>query len=161
MNGIQSFLSIGAISFLTLTSLSFNSSLLQSTTVEVENKVYLTAFSLADDMIEEIKEKNYDEKTLVFPTTNRNNLTPAISLGSETGEVYPYFDDIDDYHNYTKQIVAPHAESYQIDCVVSYVQEDDSNVNSTNQTFHKRVNITVSSPYFRNNVQLSFIFTHK
>ena len=161
MNGIQSFLAIGAISFLTLTSLSFNSALLQSTTVEVENKVYLTAFSLADDMIEEIKEKNYDEKTLVFPTTNRNNLTPALSLGPESGEVYPYFDDIDDYNNYSKFITAPHAESYTVSCEVDYVMEDDSNVNSTNQTFHKRVNITVSSPFFRQNVVLSFIFTHK
>lgn len=161
MNGIQSFLSIGAISFLTLTSLSFNSALLQSTTVEVENKVYLTAFSLADDMIEEIKEKNYDEKTLVFPTTNRTNLTPALSLGPESGEVYPYFDDIDDYNSYSKFVTAPHAESYTIECEVDYVMEDDSNANSTNQTFHKRVNITVSSPYFRQNVVLSFIFTHK
>ena len=161
MNGIQSFLATSAISLLTLTSLNFNSVLLQSTTVEVENKVYLTAFSLADDMIEEIKEKNYDEKTLVFPTTNRTNLTPAMSLGPETGEVYPYFDDIDDYANFTKNIIAPHAEDYRIDCEVEYVMEDDSNASSTNQTFHKRVNITVSSPYIRHNVVLSFIFTHK
>lgn len=161
MNGIQSFLAIGAISFLTLTSLSFNSALLESTTVEVENKVYLTAFSLADDMIEEIKLKAYDEKTLVFPTTNRANLTPGLSLGKDSSEVYPYFDDIDDYNNYTKHIVAPHAESYDISCSVRYVQETNSNQNSTNQTFHKRVDITVSSPFFRQNVNLSFIFTHK
>lgn len=161
MNGIQSFLATSAIGLLTLTSLNFNSALLQSTTVEVENKVYLTAFSLADDMIEEIKEKNYDEKTLVFPTTNRANLTPALSLGPETGESYPYFDDIDDYNNFTKNIVAPHAEDYRVDCSVEYVMEDDSNASSTNQTFHKRVNITVSSPYIRHNVVLSFIFTHK
>ena len=160
MNGIQSFLTIGAISFLTLTSLSFNSSLLESTTVEVENKVYLTAFSLADDMIEEIKEKNYDEKTLVFPTTNRSSLTPSQNLGKE-GEVYPYYDDIDDYKNYTKHIEAPYVESYDISCNVYYVYQDNSNLESSNQTFHKRVDITVSSPYMRKNVSLSFIFTHK
>ena len=160
MSGIQSFITIGAISFLTLTSLSFNSALLESTTVEVENKVYLTAFSLADDMIEEIKEKNYDEKTLVFPTTNRTNLTQPNSLGIES-EVYPYFDDIDDYNNYSRHIEAPYVETYDINCDVYYVQENDSNIESTVQTFHKRVDITVTSPYMRNDVTLSFIFTHK
>jgi hypothetical protein len=128
--------------------------------VEVENKVYLTAFSLADDMIEEIKEKSYDEKTLVFPTTNRSNLTEAQALGKE-GEVYPFFDDIDDYNNYTKHIQAPYVETYDILCNVYYVQEDNTNQLSNTQTFHKRVDITVSSPYMRNDVNLSFIFTHK
>ena len=160
MSGIQSFLTIGAISFLTLTSLSFNSALLESTTIEVENKVYLTAFSLADDLIEEIKEKHFDEKTLVFPTTNRSNLTPSLSLGPES-ETYYQFDDMDDYNNYTRHIVAPYVETYDVVCKVNYVHEDNSNVISTNQTFHKRVEVTVSSPYLRHEVKLSFIFTHK
>lgn len=160
MNGIQSFLTIGAISFLTLTTLNFNSSLLESTTVEVENKVYLTAFSLADDLIEEIKEKNFDEKTLVFPTTNRSNLTSPQNLGRES-EVYPFFDDIDDYNNFTRHIEAPYVETYDLSCRVYYVQEDNSNIESSVQTFHKRVEITVTSKYIRNDIALSFIFTHK
>jgi hypothetical protein len=161
MNGVQSFLAIGAISFLTLTSLSFNSSLLESSTSEVENKVYLTAFSLADDLLEEIKEKEYDEKTLVFPTTNRNNLTFPANF--DDGENYENYDDIDDFNTYSRDIEAPYVEKYHVSSVVYYVQEDNPNILSTNPTFHKRVDVTVSSPYMRDNnfVVLSFIFTHK
>ena len=161
MSNIQSMLAIGSLFLLSMVSLNFNSALLQSNTVELENKVYLTAFSLADDLIEEIKQKNYDEKTLVFPTVNRSTLTPVGSLGKETGEAYPYFDDIDDYNNYSRDADAPHAESYHISAVVYYVSETDPDSKSTNQTFHKRVDVTVSSPYLNNNVKLTFIFTHK
>ena len=161
MSNIQSMLAIGSLFLLSMVSLNFNSALLHSNTVEIENKVYLTAFSLADDLIEEIKQKAFDEKTLVFPTVNRSTLTPAGSLGKESGEVYPYFNDVDDYNNYSRDADAPHAESYHISAEVYYVSETDPDSKSTNQTFHKRVDVTVSSPYLNNNVKLTFIFTHK
>jgi hypothetical protein len=161
MSNIQSILAIGSIFLLSLASLSFNGALLQSNTVEIENKVYLTAFSLADDMIEEIKGKAYDENTLTFPTVNRATLTPTGSLGKEGGETYPYFDDVDDYNNFSKDADAPHAESYHIAVKVYYVSETDPNVTSSTQTFDKRVDVTVSSPYLNHNVLLSFVFTHK
>lgn len=160
MNNLQSILTIGSIFILSLVSLSFNSSLLQNNTVELENKVYLTAFSLADDVIEEIKQKAFDEKTLVFPTVNRSTLTPAGSLGNE-GESYPYFDDVDDYNNYSRDADEPHAEKYHISAKVYYVSETDPDTKSSTQTFHKRVDVTVSSPYLNNNAKLTFIFTHK
>ena len=59
MNNIQSMLSIGSILLLSLASLNFNSSVLQSSTVDTENSVVLTAFSLADDMLEIIKQKSF------------------------------------------------------------------------------------------------------
>ena len=64
-NGVQSFLSLGALMIFSLISLRFDSAVLQNVEVEVENKVYLTAFSLADDLLEEIKQKAFDNKTLI------------------------------------------------------------------------------------------------
>ena len=161
MSNIQSMLAIGSLFLLSITSMNFNSSLLQSNTAELENKVYLTAFSLADDMIEEIKGKAYDENTLTFPTVNRATLTAVGSLGKESGEAYPYFDDIDDYNNFSRNADAPHSEKYHISAEVYYVSETNPDTKSTSQTFHKRVDVTVSSPYLNNNVKLTFIFTHK
>jgi hypothetical protein len=161
MSNIQSILAIGSIFLLSLASLSFNGALLQSNTAEIENKVYLTAFSLADDMIEEIKGKAYDENTITFPTVNRATLTPTASLGKDAGETYPYFDDVDDYNNFARDADAPHAEKYHIAVKVYYVSETDPNVTSSTQTFDKRVDVTVSSPYLNHNVLLSFVFTHK
>jgi hypothetical protein len=153
-------LAVGSLFLLSMVSLNFNSALLQSNTAEIENKVYLTAFSLADDLIEEIKQKSYDEKTLVFPTVNRGTLTETASLGPES-EVYPFFDDLDDYNNFSRDADAPHSESYHISAKVYYVSETNPDSKSTSQTFHKRVDVTVSSPYLNNNVILTFIFTHK
>ena len=74
-NGVQSFLSLGALMIFSLISLRFDSAVLQNVEVEVENKVYLTAFSLADDLLEEIKQRAFDEQTVVFKAITTTALT--------------------------------------------------------------------------------------
>ncbi len=161
MNSGQSFLSIGALLLFSLISLNFNSSVLTNTTVEVENKVYLTAFSLADDLIEEIKQKAFDAATLNFPTTDPSTLTGAYNLGHGWWETYPDYNDIDDFNGFVQSVSAPHAEGYQITCAVRYVDGDNPDKIVWTQTFYKKVTVTVSSPYLRNPIQLSHIFTLK
>jgi hypothetical protein len=154
-------LTMGAMMLVSLSSLRFNSIMLQNSTIETENKVYLTAFSLADDMIEEIKNKSFDEATLLYPTTATAVLTKSDSLGHEPGEVYSNFDDIDDYNNYSKLISAPHAEDYTVSCKVFYVDANNQDNKITTQSFYKKVTVTVSSPFLRNSVNLSYVFTLK
>lgn len=166
MSNIQSFLSIGAIALVAVISLRFNEAVLQNSSIEVENKVYLTAFSLADDLIEEIKEKAFDATTVNFPTTDSLTLTPPAKLGIDPMaiggfEVYPAYDDIDDYNGYVRNISAPHAEDYEISCLVWYVSPVNQNLFSNVQTFYKRVEVTVTSPYMNYPVKLSFIFSLK
>ena len=161
MNNIQSFLTIGGLVLLSLTSLRFNQAILETSTTDVESKVYLTAFSLADDMIEEIKCKSFDETTTQFPTTNPASLTPAADLGRDGSETYSTFNDIDDFNGYTRDVDAPHAEGYHILCTVQYVEDDNQDVVSSTQTFYKKVTVTVTSPYMNRPVNLSFIFTLK
>jgi hypothetical protein len=161
MSNAQSILSIGALLFLSLISLRFNSSVLENSTIEIENKVYLTAFSLADDLIEEIKQKAFDAATVKFPTTNPADLTSPYSLGHAYWEEYPNYNDIDDYHRFTKTVSAPHAENYHITAKVWYVSDTNPNLNVMIRTFYKKVEVTVTSPYLRNPVKLSFIFTLK
>ncbi len=158
---IQSMLALGGLTLLALISLRFNTTVLETSTVEIENKVALTAFSLADDMIEEIKVKSFDQNTVQFPTTNVLNLTPSNSLGSESGETYPNYNDIDDYNNFTKTISAPHAEDYTIRCVVQYVDGNNPDNVVSDRTFYKKLTVTVTSPYLRGAVVLSYIFTLK
>jgi hypothetical protein len=159
--GSNSLLSMGALIILSLSSLNFNSSILETSTTEIESKVALTAFSLADDLIEEIKGKSFDETTKPFPTTNPASLTPADSLGPESGETYPNYDDMDDYNGYVKSVSAPHAENYHVSCLVQYVDGNNPDQVSLTQTFYKRVTVTVTSPYMKDPVSLSFIFTLK
>ena len=161
MNNAQSLLTIGALVILSLASIGFHSAALENSTLQIENKVALTAFSLADDLIEEIKVRSFDEATINFPTTNTKSLTLPMSLGPETGETYPYFDDVDDFNNYEKKISAPHAENYNVTCKIFYVNGNYPDYPSLSQTFYKKAKITVTSPYMKNPVSLGFIFTHK
>ena len=161
MSNSQSMLSLGALLLLSLVSLRFNSSVLDNTTIETENKVYLTAFSLADDLIEEIKQKAFDAATVDFPTTNPADLTSPSDLGHGSWEIYPNYNDIDDYHGFTKSISAPHAENYNVSSEVFYVSETNPNTKVMTQTFYKKVEVTVTSPYIRSPITLSFIFTLK
>lgn len=145
---------------LSLVALRFNSSVLSTMSIEVQNKVYLTAFSLADDMIEEIKGKAFDEATIQFPTAT-GNLTLPGNLGPETGEVYPYYDDVDDYNGYSKSINAPHAENYKVICSVCYVSGLTPDTEVLYRTYYKKVKVTVSSPFLTHSISESFIFTLK
>ena len=158
-NGVQSFLSLGALMIFSLISLRFDSAVLQNTEVEVENKVYLTAFSLADDLLEEIKQRAFDEQTVDFKAITPSALTPSASLGKESGEAWPNFNDIDDYNNYTKPVSLPHAENYTVISKIDYVLESDQDQTSTSQTYFKRVEIFVDSPYLRHQLKLQYVFT--
>jgi hypothetical protein len=155
MNTGQSLLSIGALFLLSLISLRYNSSVLQNTTVETENKVYLTAFSLADDLIEEIKQKAFDERTIDFQAIAVDQLT--LPLGVESGEAWPNFDDIDDYQNYSKPVSLPHVEDYTVTCQVSYVSSTGQDI--LDRSYFKKVTIKVTSKYLSSPLYLKFIFS--
>lgn len=160
MSNVQSMLTITGMFLLAIISLRFNSAATTTSDTQTNNKVYLTAFSLADNLIEEIKGKSFDQTTINFPTTNPASLTPA-SLGPDSGEVYPYYNDVDDYNGFQDTVSAPYFETYYISCVVQYVSADDPDEVSSTQTFYKKVTVTVSSPYLDHGVYLSSIFTLK
>jgi len=159
--GNNQYLSIGAIVLLALTSLRFNTTLLANRTTEIENKVYLTAFSLADDLIEEIKQKAFDEETVEWRAITTDQLTPYNAFGPvDPGESSVYdFDDIDDYQGYSKSVSLPHAENYSVISTVDYVTASNPDVTSSSQTFFKRISVNVTSPYMSHSVNLSFVFT--
>jgi hypothetical protein len=161
-SSVQSMLSIGALMIFSLISLRFDSAVLQNVEVEVENKVYLTAFSLADDLLEEIKQRAFDQQTLVFKAITVDALTPVGSLGREGGEIQDSsktFNDIDDYNNYSKPVSLPHAENYTVTSKVNYVKATDQDEVSASQTYFKRVEIFVDSPYLKHQLKLAYIFT--
>ena len=161
MSNFQSFLAMGAMMILAMLSLNFNSAVINTSTSDFENKVYLTAFSLSENLLEEIKEKSFDRATVQFPTSNPASLTPVDSLGPDSGEVYPYYNDVDDYNNFKDTVTAPYFETYYITCKVQYVNGNDPDVVSGTQTFHKKATVTVSSPFVQHSISLSAIYTLK
>ncbi len=166
MSNVQSMLTIAGMVILALISLRFNSTALNTSDSQTENKVYLTAFSIADNIIEEIKGKSFDQTTIQFPTTNPASLTPPSSLGpdflgTDSAEVYPNFNDVDDYNGFKDTITAPYFETYYISCSVQYVSASNPDQESSTQTFYKKATVTVTSPYISHDVSISSIFTLK
>lgn len=161
MSGIQSLLAIGAVWLFALVTINFNSTVVHNISIEVENKVYLTAFSLADDMIEEIKQKAFDECTVNnINVISPSSLTNPASLGLETGEDTTSFDDIDDYNGDSTRVGLPYVESFDILTTVTYADSTNfDNPSYSSKTFYKRIAVKVKSIYLTNPVELTFIFS--
>jgi hypothetical protein len=159
MTGIQSLLAIGAIWLFALVSINFNTSIVHNISVEVENKVYLDAFSLADDIIEEIKQKPFEDTTgtWVYPKIE-NDLQ---LIYREEANDRKLFDDIDDYNNFTEVVGLPYVEDFRRTVRVRFANPNDfTDTTYTSKSFYKRVDVTVESidNYLTNPVNLSFIF---
>jgi len=85
-----------------------------------------------------------------------NGFTAPDSLGADSGEVYPNFNDFDDYNglNITR---ATGYGTYTITAVVFYVQAGSPTVNANAKTSHKRLQVTVNHPDMRGPVTLSYV----
>jgi hypothetical protein len=161
MSGIQSLLAIGAVWLFALVSINLNTTVVHGISIEVENKVYLDAFSLADDMIEEIKQKAFDEIVVdSFYTIYEKDLS---LIGIDGGEsTRNLFDDIDDYNTYKDTIGLPYVEKFIRTVKVYYANPNNfDDLNPGPKSFYKKVEVKVESLdlYISNPVTLSFIFS--
>ena len=162
MSGIQSLLAIGAVWLFALVTINFNSTVVHNISIEVENKAYLDAFSLADDMIEEIKQKAFDEIVVdSFYTIYPDDLSEILVNGGEEGTNRKLFDDIDDYNGLIDTVGLPYFDEFKRTVTVSYADTVNFNGNYGSKTFYKRVDVKVESQenYLTNPVNLSFIFS--
>ena len=159
MNLGQSLLSIGAMILLSILVLRVNNSFANTSTVLQNSKLGILATSVATSQIEEISRLAFDECTDSNSTNNLSSLTPVGSLGPETGEVYPNFNDIDDYNGYTKTDTSMTAV-FNISCKVEYVTDTNPNVASAVPTWNKKITITVSSPSMIDTIRASTIYSY-
>ncbi len=159
MNTGQMLLILGAMALLSVTMLSVNRVLVEHGEASVEGVSRLGATSLAQGLIEEAIGKGFDEVVLSDPPTPLPaSFTPAGSLGPETGESYPNYDDIDDFNGITRTDTTEAGVVYTIQAEVEYV--DASNPDGPAEalpTFFKRLKVTVSSPYLSNDTALYYL----
>lgn len=170
MTTAQTLLSLGAIMLLTFLILRFNSIQLTSAEAAYNAKFGIVANSLANSLIEEAKDKVFD--AVVFDTTKTiaspSDFSPTAmtNFGPEAGEVYPNFDDFDDYNNLYIQdstsLVNPttgKATIFEIRGKVEYVNELTPDVKSVSKTYHKKLTVSVFSQAQIDTVKISTIFS--
>ncbi|MBK7104577.1 MAG: hypothetical protein IPH62_04775 [Ignavibacteriae bacterium] len=166
MNTGQTLITIAAMALLSSTILNVNKNSLSTSLSMSETKYKILAVSLANTIIEEATSKSFDEKTtennLVI---NTNELSST--LKADTGEnLRKLFDDFDDYNNYHETTDADSTYDYatmNIFCNVKYVDPFASLDSVNYNTWHKRITVTVSSPFFNEGTEtitLSKIISH-
>ncbi len=152
----QTLLILISLVILTMLILLVNSTLLQNTALKLENNSALGTISLAESLIEEIKTKAFDESTILEFVSDRNSLTASSSLGTE-GETYPYFDDADDYQNYSRTITTSDAGDVTAVVNIYYLDENNPNNITSNKTYLKRISITLSGSNLNHDININYI----
>jgi hypothetical protein len=165
---------LGALALLSLVSLSINTMIVGKTTTMLDAEAQLNAISIAQTMIDEIMIKNFDAATASGKVYNAADLTAAGGLGCSGAEnsavprpdTYPYksvagYNDVDDYHRYTRIAVTPRMGNFIVTDTVYYVFESNPDAYSSDQTFFKKVVVTVRHPNMNSPLQLSDVAVYR
>ena len=147
---------ICAMTIFSMVQLSVNASILQSFVVSTDSEASLDALSLGQTMIDEVMRKSFDKVTLDDRIYDRTELTPVNSFGPDSGEIVvtpevesysssEVFDDIDDYHGYTRIVSTPRLGEFFLSDSVYYINEDNQDLTSSSQTWYKEVVVTVTN----------------
>jgi len=140
----QTMITLFAMVLLSFLILRVNSLFLQTNTTLYTTKFDVLAFSIAQSMIQEIEANSFDENTVSAAVTTTSGL--STTLGPESGEVYPNFDDIDDYNNYTRKDSTLPSAVFNVKCKVDYVTSAAPDVATSTPTWNKRISVYVTSP---------------
>ena len=147
---------MGAMVIFSLILLNVNRFLLNNQTTQVESELEYTGIAEGQNIIDAARILPFDKATAGgnTPTTVPDDFT---SCGPGYGESKPSdFNDFDDYDGYTVTDTTEHG-LYNISVQVCYVQSSNYNSCTSLKTTHKRMLVTVASPYLDNPIKLSFI----
>jgi len=151
MNTGQTLLTIGALILLSISVVSTNRNSLQHGAIINQTEISLYSVSLAQAKIEEASGKAFDtyssSDTLDAGAAITSLSQLSTTLGTEGGETYPNFDDIDDYNyfsgNNPYKFNVPGVDSFRIQTTVFYVDSANPAVAVGTRTWHKRIIVKV------------------
>ncbi len=158
----QSLFSIGALLILSLTVLKMNNFILANDTVMQNSKLGILAVSLATSVIEEASKKAFDAKTVEAEASACSLLTnyPLKTETDETPDNSSTFDDFDDYNGYQIHYNNLPLAEYDLKCEVYYVAADNPEVKVNFRTWHKKMDIIVTSKSMEDTVRMSTIYSY-
>ncbi len=147
----QMLLVLGALLLFSIALPSLNDTLLHNDLTLFCTNAELTALSLCQKFLGEAGTKVFDEVCLTTQPQLATQLTDVGNLGRETGESYPNFDDVDDYHNlaFRDSTTLP-SVLFIVSGNVTYIDPGDPAHAVAYRTFVKRLRITVRGPYLLN-----------
>jgi hypothetical protein len=143
-----------------------NRSMVNTTEMTVESEIEYNGISMAQSIIEEARVRVFDKSITYTLDRLRDPRIPVAqipsaftapeSLGPDPGEVYPNFNDFDDYKglNITR---ATGYGTYTLTATVFYVQAATPTAVANTKTSHKRLQVTVNHPDMRGPITLNYV----
>lgn len=159
MNTGQTLITFGAMILLTTVILNMNRTISDGEDYLNQTRFGLEAIAITTSMIEEISQLPYDEMSWDTTKVEKavTDFTPVSSLGPDAGETSRfYFDDVDDYKNFTKAETTQQ-NIYQISCDVNYVLDSNPDVIVNTRTFFKKITIQVVTPLFNDTTRMDYV----
>lgn len=162
MNTGQSLFSIGALLLLSITVLKMNNFILANDSVMQDSKLGILAVSLATSLIEEASKKAFDANTVSTEVAACSLLT-NYPLGRGIGEIEDSsetFNDFDDYDGYEHSYDQLPSARFDIKCAVYYVASNSPEVKVGYRTWHKKMDVMVTSESMKDTVRMSTIYSY-
>ena len=132
---------VGAFMLLSLLTISVNKSIIDRTNATYESESVIASSTLAQALLQEVTLRAFDQNTRFAAVASPTGLTSVASLGKE-GEVYPLFNDLDDYKGFTRYDTA-RIGIFRSSVDVQYANPSSPNDSSTTQTFYKKITVSV------------------
>lgn len=165
---------MGAMVLFSLFANSANDGMVRGNTLLVQVEVEYSAIAMGQTIIDEARSKAFDRVTVPTDPDEFNiigntgllgssgypqGFTAPNSLGKESGEVYPAFNDFDDYNNLTLTRASEYGD-YSITGRVYYVRIEDPTTAVSAKTNLKRLEVTVNHPNLLNPIVISYVKTY-
>ena len=139
----------------------FRDILLDDDNHQAEAEYQIMALNLLDKFIDQVALKSFDEASVNGrPNGIPGSFTSPSNLGPEVDEIYPHFDDVDDYHNFSFTDTVASGMDYTIKVELGYVTFDDTKNFLNTQSNMKRMNVSIISTSLPNEIHLSRIFSY-
>ena len=162
------FLSIASIALMGVLILNMNTSYLKVSDEAMYHSDYeIDAISICESYIELAIGKAYDENNITSYISDPTYFTPKGSLGhGSTETTIGQFDDFDDFNNYN-DTVSTERGTFTVKIHVCYVDINNPDVESSIQTFNKKMRVTVTSPFMsdtlssvQDSVYMDYIYSY-
>ncbi|MFZ1731892.1 MAG: hypothetical protein WBQ23_13315 [Bacteroidota bacterium] len=160
MGGVQMLLVLGAMLLLSILVLNTNRARFMSEQQMAQSEYTIAATAVGQSLISEISSKTFDAATSTYEFAAVSSFTAPNSLGHNSSEVYPNYNDVDDYHGFNTEISTPRAGTFRLSVVVDYVNPATPDVRSSVRTRTKRIRVGVASDFLDTPVNLVYYKSH-
>lgn len=164
---------VGALVILSTLQLSINSSILRSYITSWDSEATIDAISIGEAMVDEVLTKGFDEETINQKVYNADSLTASYYFGPDisaefvsANEREPFesaskFDDVDDYHGYTRLVASPRLGDFTVRDSIIYVRNTNQDSLSTTSSWYKKIVVIVNHQKLLNPVMVKGLSVYR